>query len=124
MTPITPSGWYSTEAARVELPEARRRPARPQHRRGVLRRPVQVQDRVDDLQRGVVERLARLVVHQLREPSHVPGEVRLPGEQPQLPLGVGEPAPPGGRVARLAHREADLPLPVDAVAGDYLASRG
>ena len=36
-------------------------------------------------------------MHQLREPPHVPGEVRLPGQQPQPPLGEGEPAPPGGR---------------------------
>ena len=43
-------------------------------------------------------------LHELGEPPHVPGEVRLPGQQSQPPLGKGEPAPPGRSRLRPAHR--------------------
>ena len=129
---VVPRPDHADHAQRVVLDRGRlvhhrdpgRHPPRPQHRRGVLGRPVQVQDRVDDLQRGVVERLAGLVVHQPREPPHVPGEVRLPGHQPQPPLGEGEPAPPLGGAPRPPHRGRDLALAVDAVGGEHFAGRG
>ena len=68
--------------------------------------------------------LPRLVVHQLRQPPHVPGEVRLPGQQPQPPL-ARRTARPTRRPRRGpgAPRGATSRCAVDPVRGEHLAGR-
>ena len=50
-------------------------PARAEHPARFLRRPVDVDDREQDLQLGVGEGLSRLVVHEFREAGQVPGDM-------------------------------------------------
>jgi hypothetical protein len=71
-------------------------------------RPVDVHGREDDLELRVVEWLAGLLVHQLREPAHVPHHVRLPGEQADLPLGPAQRGPPATRRAGSVYRRVHL----------------
>jgi len=98
-------------------------PARPQHPAGVPGGPVDVHDGQDDLQRGVVERLAGLLVHQLRQPAQVPGQVRLPGEQPDPPLGPAEPGPPRRGLMGLSHGGLYFAAPVYGEGGQHFPCR-
>ena len=104
MTPITPRGRYSSrDAVLLAVSRVRTHAPSPQHALGVACRPVQVvDDGQDALELGVRDRLAVLAVHQLGQPAHVPGQVRLPGEQPDPPLGPAEPGPPHRGLAGLA----------------------
>ena len=77
----------------------------------------------DDLQRGVVERLAGLLVHELGQPAHVPGQVRLPGEQPDPPPGPAEPGPPRRGLAGLGHGGIYLAAPVYGEGGQHFPGR-
>src|SRR5487761_1810884 len=121
MTPTTPSGRYSTVAAwfSMAIPLGTRRGFSTER----ACRAAQVHDRVDDLERGVVERLACLVMHLPGQPPHVPGDVRLPGQQPQPAVAGAEPGPPGGGAAGAPDGGRDFAFPVHAEASEQLARR-
>ncbi len=88
----------------VDRDEPAAHPARAEHLARVLGRPVDVHDRQDDLQLGVGQRLARLGVHEFGEPPDVPGDVRLPGQQPGLPFLPVQARPPRAAASRPARR--------------------
>jgi len=88
------------------------------------RGPVDVQHGQDDLELGVVQRLAGFLVHQLREPAHVPDQIRLPGQQPDAPPGPAEPGPPAGRLAGSGDRGVDLAAAVYREGGQHFAGGG
>jgi len=98
-------------------------PARAQHPAGVLGGPVDVQDGQDDLEFRVVKRLAGFGVHELGEPVQVPGQVRLPGQQPDPPPGPAELGPPHGGLATRGHGGIDLTAPVHGEGGQHFPSR-
>jgi hypothetical protein len=83
-----------------------------------------VQDGQDDLELGVVQRLAGLFVHQLGQPAHVPDQVRLPGQQPDAPPGPAEPGPPAGRLAGVRDRRLDLAAAVYREGGQHFSGCG
>ena len=91
---------------------------------GVARRPVDVHDRQEDLQLGVGQRLAGLVVDELGQAADVADQVGLPGEQPRLPLLPAQPRPPGRRLPGPLDGCLDLGPAVDREGGDHLGGGG
>ena len=99
----------------VDGDQAAADPARAEHLARVLGRPVDVHDRQQDLQLGVGQRLAGLGVHELGQPADVPGQVRLPGEQPLLAAVPAEAGPP--LRGRLGPRDGRRPRPASLKTG-------
>src|SRR5580698_954036 len=85
--------------------------------------PVDVRGGGDDLQPGIVERLAGLLVHELREPLHVADHVRLPREQPEPPAGPAQVPPPDSGLTGRQDRRFYFTASVHREGGENFPSR-
>ena len=123
MTPTTPSGWYSSVAAWLMAT----RPLRTRRGRSTFRALRAAQSMCTIASRisswASAERLAGLGVHELGQPPDVPGQVRLPGEQPGPPLGPGQARPPGRGLVRALDRRGHVVFAEHAEGGDDLGCR-
>ncbi|GGT99787.1 hypothetical protein GCM10010208_24480 [Actinomadura livida] len=77
--------------------------------------------RHDRLELGVLERLAGLLVDELRHPVEVAGQRALDVEEPEPALLPAEGAPPAGRLAGPLDRRGDGGGVPDGMLGDDLA---